>query len=92
MQFVIDEGIFWNYYRIITCLAQFMHQEANIIVDLTLCHCCVIGLSRKSGKILNDIRKEREKKKKQINKISFSFLRKVKAMFLYIQHLHYRKT
>lgn len=71
MQFVIDEGIFWNYYRIITCLAQFMHQEANIIVDLTLCHCCVIGLSRKSGKILNDIRKEREKKKTDKQNIVF---------------------
>jgi len=44
-----------------------MHQEVKIaMVDLTLCNCCVIGLSRKTDKIINDIWKDR-KKIKQTN-------------------------
>ena len=56
------------------------------MVDLTLV--LWVRLSRKTDKIL------KTEKSEKTNKISFSFATKgrVKAMFLNIQHLRYRKT
>lgn len=65
------------------------------MVDLTLCNCCVIGLSRKTDKIINDIRKDRKKNQtnKRINKLYFSFATKLKAMcFLYSLNMLSKNT